>query len=68
MNHLPNGTTAVGAPGSEARKKAENEDALKQLVKIRDAINGLEGMPVSYRLCMKVPDFMKELEAAITAG
>jgi hypothetical protein len=30
MNHLPNGTIAVGAPGSEARKRAETEDkALK---------------------------------------
>lgn len=29
MNHLPNGTIAVGAPGSEARKRCELEDAAK---------------------------------------
>lgn len=28
MNHLPNGTPAVGAPGSIARKQAETEDML----------------------------------------
>lgn len=27
MNHLPNGTVAVGAPGSQMRAKAEQEDA-----------------------------------------
>ena len=26
MNHLENGTVAVGAPGSEMRRKAEIED------------------------------------------
>jgi|HubBroStandDraft_4_1064222.scaffolds.fasta_scaffold03228_9 hypothetical protein len=29
MNTLPNGTVAVGAPGSIARRKAEKEDAAK---------------------------------------
>lgn len=29
MNHLKNGTIAVGAPGSEARLQAELEDASK---------------------------------------
>ena len=29
MNHLKNGTIAVGAPGSEMRKLAEIEDAAK---------------------------------------
>ena len=31
MNHLRNGTIAVGAPDSEARKKAELEDADKEI-------------------------------------
>lgn len=29
MNKLTNGATAIGAPGSIARKQAETEDALK---------------------------------------
>jgi len=29
MNRLKNGTIAVGAPGSEARKRAEREDEMK---------------------------------------
>ena len=32
MNHLANGTIAVGAPGSIARKQAETEDLLKGLL------------------------------------
>jgi hypothetical protein len=32
MNHLPNGTIAVGAPGSKAREAAELEDLLRGIV------------------------------------
>lgn len=46
----------------------KEENVHKQLLKIKEAINGLEGMPVSYRLCEIVPPFMEELEAAIKAA
>jgi len=53
MNHLPNGTVAVGAPGSEVRKQAEIEDkALKLGCKKHIHIIGTNGgtMPCGGRL------------------
>lgn len=39
MNHLPNGTIAVGAPGSAARKRAEAEDQKIGFEKFAERIN-----------------------------
>lgn len=37
MNSLPNGTIALGAPGSIARELAEAQDCIKKLLKAANA-------------------------------
>jgi hypothetical protein len=40
MNHLENGTIAVGAPGSEMRKLAEAEDTAKAPKQVEKVLSG----------------------------
>ena len=58
MNHLPNGTIAVGAPGSIARKIAETEDNRKgAFIKAQKIANETGSSVIVYQSLLRSEEF-----------